>query len=235
VSAPSTRPCASGASQPPTSTSERWSLATYLCERFPPWPFFAVAALLAAPGILADATSASFGVGSWLRLGLALVLLLALRLADDLADREWDLRGPRRRSTIMAAEPSRAWRALQALALAGIAGLAVLPWGWGRIVGALALCAVLGAWYRWRPRPEQGSRFVNALVVLVKYPVLVALLWPAPAEGPWLAVLTLSYGGALVYELAHDPSTRPRDARWRPFALGAVLGLAAAGLVMGVA
>tara|TARA_R110002072_G_scaffold4192_1_gene29745 strand:+ start:135 stop:764 length:630 start_codon:yes stop_codon:yes gene_type:complete len=208
---------------------------SYLSQRFPPWPFFPLAGLLAAPGILSDARAGALGVESGSRIGVALVLLLALRLADDLADREWDLAQPRRRSTVMASEPSRAWRALQALALTALAGLALLPGGGVRIVGALALCAVLGGWYRWRPPPGSGSRFLNAVVVLGKYPAIVALLWPALGRGPGVGALALSYGGALGYELAHDPSTRPRGSGWSAFALGAALGLAAAGLVWSVA
>lgn len=218
--------------QVPEPAPLRWSFTTYLCERFPPWPFFVLAGALAAPGALADASAGALGVLSWLRIGLAVVLLLALRLADDLADRELDLAG-RRGPTIMAAEPSRAWRALQALALCGIAGLAALPLGSTRALGALLLCGVLGAWYRWRP-PE-ASRFLNALVVLAKYPALVALLWPAAGAAPPWGALALSYGGALGYELAHDPSARPRDPGWAAVALGAALGLAASAFAWGVA
>lgn len=215
----------SGATRP-------WSLASYLCERFPPWPWFALAGLLSAPALLAEARAGELGVGPWLRLGLALVLLLALRLGDDLADRERDLApnlsgGGRRKGTIMAAEPSRAWRALQALTLAGLAGLAVLPQAPWRLAGALGLCALLGGWYRWRP--PAGSRFRNALVVLVKYPALVALLWPTGLAPTW--ALLASYAGALAYELAHDPDARPELHEWGALAwvllaLGSLRGVA---------
>lgn len=214
------------------SKPTRWSLATYLCERFPPWPFFPLAALLAAPGVLSDAHAGGLGVASWLRIALSLLLLLSLRLADDLADRGRDEREHPTRHTVRA-DPSRAWRALQALALAGVAGLAVLPQAPLRVSCLLVLAGLLAAWYRWRPDRSE-PRLLNALVVLLKYPALVALLWPAREGAPLMGALALSYGGALGYELAHDPRTRPSQVPWFALSVAASLALVVGGVAWGV-
>jgi hypothetical protein len=114
-----------------------------------------------------------------LRLPVAWTALAALRLWDDLEDREADRR----------AHPERVWLGdaagrLGGLVAAGLLGVAC----W--MPGVLVLAGAVLLFYRLRP-----SRL--EVVLLLKYPVLVGLL-RGSLDAPGLAAMLLVYGGMLL-------------------------------------
>lgn len=160
------------------------------------WPGAALVVLVAA--------------GSW-DLPLALLLVAALRLLDDLLDLPHDrLAHPER---ALSRAPSTAPFALALLALLG-AGLALTT----RPLLLVGLVALLVAGARLPRAPRH-------LLVAAKYPALVLLLGGAP-----LAALAVGLAFA-AHEVLHDPTLRP--AGWPTAALA--LELAALVVLLPVA
>ena len=187
-----------------------FSLDAYLRERFPIRVFLPLGCGLVAPGVLAELGEGALRPAAGLRLGLCLLLLLALRLWDDLADREHD-RALHPGRHVVRTCPQAAWRVVFGLLACGLGGLAALPSPRIRVGASVCLGALLAAWYRWRP---PARRQLNAALVLLKYPALVGLLWCSPLRPAWIGSFGLSYGGALAYELVHDPRLRREGAPW---------------------
>ncbi len=138
-----------------------------------------------------------------LRLGLAYLLVVCLRLLDDLVDRASDrLRHPER-SLVRAASTGPH----VAVLCAGLASaLVTLHWiAPARAAGLVALLIALGSWYvvpRQRP-------WVHALALLAKYPALAVLLGTEGAQTlPRVAAMTLLYGALVLHERATDPDLR---------------------------
>lgn len=199
-----------------------FSLVAYLAERFPARIFLPLSCLLIAPGLIAEVETGRLRAASWtgwwtswgasgaLRWALSLGLLCALRLWDDLADREHD-RALHPERLVVRAAPAPAWRRVVGLLLCALAGLASLPAPGLRLSAALLLGGLLAAWYRWRPL---GRRQLNAALVLLKYPALIALLWPLAPRPALAGSVAMGYGAALSYELAHDAALRRQGPPW---------------------
>lgn len=137
------------------------------------------------------------------RVLLALWLVGALRLWDDLADRARDRERHPERVLARAASPRPFALALAAALAVGLASLAWLAPA--RAAGFALLSAGLAAWY------ARGSRrpWPHALVLLAKYPAL-ALLVGASSAATWprVTALSLLYLALVAYERATDPDLR---------------------------
>ena len=178
----------------------------YLGERARPTVFVplsllvAGAALFMAPGAVWD--TLDFAVCA----ARALLLILALRIWDDLQDRPRDaMRDPdrvtvRARSTAPLAWLGTALAAGAAMTLIGTAA----PLRRISILGAVVLSLVV--WYR--ARPAEPSRLASA-VLLAKYPALAILLAPSLDDfSPARAAISAGVLYAIVctYEFLEDRS-----------------------------
>ena len=154
--------------------------------------------------------AASIAGGPWpgaadavLRLGMAYLLVVCLRLLDDLVDRASDRIHHPERSLARAASTGPYVAALclgLATALVTLHGLAP-----ARAAGLVALLIALGSWYvipRQRP-------WIHALVLLAKYPALAALVGTEGAHTlPRVAAMALLYVALVLHERATDPELR---------------------------
>lgn len=122
---------------------------------------------------------------------IACLLVVALRIIDDLADRAHD--APREPDRI-ACQPDAAGPlsglALGASIVAALLLAASRPWPAILVVGAAY--ALVAGWYALRDRC-QASRLVNSHVVLAKYPLLVVAL-ALPPRDTWDADAVLRIG-----------------------------------------
>lgn len=154
-------------------------------------------------------------------LGPALLALVALRLADDLADLPHD-RGAHPERVLCRARPDALRAAAGAAAvLAGLAvALAALALGPGAaaalaavVAGTAAALALLGG---------AGGRPVRQVALLAKYPALALALAPAALD-PARAALApgVVLAAVVAHELLHDP--RAARARWAPALRAAAL------------
>lgn len=139
---------------------------------------------------------------------LAFAWLVALRLADDIADRDHDR--PRHRERVLVAAPSTR-PFVQAALLLGAAGVAAahLLLGPRVALGAAALFAGMVVFYR-LSAALRLPRLGHVHLVLLKYPAMIHLLAGAePAIGPerWRG-LAGAYLAATVWELAEDAELR---------------------------
>jgi hypothetical protein len=172
----------------------------YWSERFDLERFVPAAALLA----LAGAAAASGGViEGCIDSILALALLAQFRLWDDLADRERDR--PRHPERVLVAAATVTPFVAQTVALAAVNLLAVEFFhGPGAARLLLALNAAAGAYYFLRPAERTTA---GDLVLLAKYPALVAVLAGTPAQPLRLTVAALvTYAAACAFEAWHDAS-----------------------------
>lgn len=181
-------------------------LAEWRKTRFKALPFLPLAAAL-----LALAWPAGRGGLALTALGLlGLILLLQLRLVDELADREHDRERHPERVLVRASSLLPFQLAAAALALCGLGGcLLLLPPR--ATLTAAALLALMPLFYG-LSRLLQLPRLLHAQMVLLKYPVLVFVL----ADAPWppevnllrrLATTFLLIG---IYELVDDGELRAR-------------------------
>lgn len=182
------------------SRSSLESLARWRATRLPWWmltaaPLFLWAAGLAA-GLPDDAPQAGMALAA------AALLFVQFRLWDDLADLPDDRLAHPERVLCRAASRAPFRAAAAALAAANAALFAFMGHSAIRLAGFALLGAGLLAWYRFR-RAAHG--FANAQVVLVKYPVITALVCagPSPTAALLLAMLAV-YLGFSVYEILHD-------------------------------
>jgi 4-hydroxybenzoate polyprenyltransferase len=176
----------------------------YLAERARPTVFVPLAALIAASAWLAapvaSRSAASFGLCAI----QALLLVLALRVWDDLQDRARDA----------ARHPDRV--TVRARRTGPLIGLAVLLTACGALLltaatvpmARIAILASIGlglvVWYR--ARPAEPSR-LSSVVLLVKYPALAIALAPGLGElTPMRAVAAAGvlYLIACTYEYLED-------------------------------
>ncbi len=132
-----------------------------------------------------------------------LVLMLAFRVWDDIEDRSRDAREHPNRVTVVAESIAPLIAVAIALAVAGLALIALGPRAAARLGVVGGAVAVLGAWYRLRPVVTRGV--INGHIVLLKYPALAFAVSPA---APPLAALAALYLVLCVYEVVDDPSLR---------------------------
>jgi 4-hydroxybenzoate polyprenyltransferase len=170
-------------------------------ERTRPSRFAVLALAVAAAG----ATGAPWpGAPAFLgRAALALVLVLALRLLDDLVDLHRDRAQHPARVLPRAPSPRPFVVALASTLALGGAALALL--GPMRLAGLALLVLLLGGWY------ALGTRrpWPHALVLLAKYPALALLVGaPDAAPGPRALALGLLYAALVAHERATDPALR---------------------------
>ncbi len=165
------------------------------------WRFPLLATAIVAAGMAGGPWPGAAGAA--LRLGTAYLLVVCLRLLDDLVDRASDrLRHPER-SLVRAASAGQH----VAVLCAGLASALVTLHGVApaRAAGLVALLVALGSWYvipRQRP-------WIHALVLLAKYPALAVLLGTSGAHTlPRVAAMTLLYGALVLHERATDPDLR---------------------------
>lgn len=135
-----------------------------------------------------------------LRLALAFLLVVSLRLVDDLVDLRSDRETHPERVLVRA-------RSIAPYVVCAIAGLAasffvLLAHSPSRAPGLIALLAGLGCWYSL----GQRAPWIHALVLLSKYPALVLLLGSEGMGHPArIASAALLYTALLFYERATDP------------------------------
>jgi len=181
-------------------------VARYLAERARPTVFVPLALLiaetawLAAPG--AERNFASFSVCAM----QALLLVLALRIWDDLQDRERDAARHPDRVTVRARRTAPLVALGTALALGGALSLAGDSVPLSRIAILVATLVGLCVWYR--TRPSEPSRLAG-IVVLAKYPAIAIAL--APGLGDLTALRAAAAAGSLyliacAYEYLEDRS-----------------------------
>ncbi len=189
----------------------------YLIERYPARRFVPLALLLASAGMLAVPGTERLGAVAALTTGLwaalaAYVAVLALRVWDDLQDRERDASVHPDRITLRddAATP------LRYLELVSAAAAIVLIATGSRPMTRLFVFALLGAafglWYRARASLDV-SPVLAAHVVLIKYPVIAYLVAPGVVHGTKGLVLAAPvmvtvYLLVCIHEGLHDPQLR---------------------------
>ena len=185
-------------------------ILAWLRERYPLRTFAPLAVLLAAASVAtSDGSTTGFSAVAW-SAALALLLVLAFRLWDDLEDVPSDrIEHPRR---VLPNAASRApFVALLGVASAGAAaGVFARPAAMPRLATAVAGCAALFLWYRYRAVVGADAS-VNAHVVLLKYPLIAWLVTPGGHDREWTAVLAplaLVYLALCVHEALHDPRIR---------------------------
>ena len=159
----------------------------YMIERYPARRFVALALLLSGSGFLAmlpeqraDLTEAFV---SFIRGALvASLIVLALRVWDDLEDRGHDALAHPDRVTVRpeAAVPLRYLSLVSGGGAIALVAIGVEP------VNRLLICALLGValgiWY-WARTSLSASRVIAAHVVLAKYPVIAYVAAPGTLRG----------------------------------------------------
>ncbi len=184
----------------------------YLGERYPAALFLPLAATVAACGL--TLTPSAGPIVMVLVVAATWLLLLTLRLLDDLADRDADREKAQNRITVRVGD-SRPWLTMAALSLGGAGVLLTAVHGIAGALPAVATVLALALWYAARPWVPGPQRF-NALVVMAKYPlVAMAVAGTVPTAPAPSAVLATLYGCALTFEFTHDPVTAPsRSYAW---------------------
>jgi 4-hydroxybenzoate polyprenyltransferase len=138
---------------------------------------------------------------------LALLLVLQLRLWDDLRDVEQDRQIHPERVLCQAVSLRPFWGLLFVLMAINL-GLAMLLRGWHAVVLLLGLHSLLATWYGWRGSANTWPAF-NYHVVLLKYPLIVWMLGAVTVADVVSAPLVVStvvvYLGVCIFEVAHDP------------------------------
>ncbi len=213
----------------------------YMVERYPARRFVALALFVSGSGFLAVPSpqrgNAADAFGSVIRGALvAYLIVLALRVWDDLEDRSLDAFAHPDRITVRP-EATTPLRYLS-LVSGGIA-IALVAIG-AEPMNRLLICAVLGialaAWYRLRASLSP-SRVFAAHVVLAKYPVIAYLAAPEAlrrSSGLALAapVFIAMYLLLCIHEALDDPELfRSRVGR-RVLVAESVLMLPLLGLVI---
>ena len=134
---------------------------------------------------------------------LAALFIAQFRLWDDLADRAHDTRHHRQRGLPGSVHGARFGLVCMAAALP-ILSLLCLRDGWAAGAAYLLLCAAMGLLYL---ASRTGSRLMRAHLVLLKYPMFIAI---AASGRPWPLVLGLGASLWLLlaaHELLSDKTT----------------------------
>jgi 4-hydroxybenzoate polyprenyltransferase len=154
-------------------------IAGYLVERARPSVFIPLAMLIAASAWVAAPGTPPSGTDFALCATEALLLVLALRVWDDLQDRARDAARHPDRVTVRARRvgPLVALAVLLAVCGALLLGTATSPAARIAIVGSIGLGLLV--WYR--VRPTEPSR-LSGIVLLAKYPALAIALAPGLGE-----------------------------------------------------
>jgi hypothetical protein len=179
-------------------------VTAYLTERARPMVFVPLALLIAEAAWLAAPDSRQSVAGLATRAVQALLLVLALRVWDDLQDRKRDAVRHPDRVTVRFRRAVPLVGLGVAFAIGGVVCLAVDTVPRLRITLLVGIAFGLLAWYRLRP--AEPSR-VASMALLAKYPALAIVLAPgleevAPVRAT-LAAATL-YVVACTYELMED-------------------------------
>jgi hypothetical protein len=154
-------------------------IAGYLVERARPSVFIPLAMLIAASAWVAAPGKPPSATDFALCATEALLLVLALRVWDDLQDRARDAARHPDRVTVRARRigPLVALAVLLAVCGALLLGTATSPAARIAIVGSIGLGLLV--WYR--VRPTEPSR-LSGIVLLAKYPALAIALAPGLGE-----------------------------------------------------
>ena len=166
-------------------------------------PSLAAGVLLVAAGALtADRTEGGRAVG--IAVALAILLVTAFRIADDLIDRHEDSR--RHPDRLPGAADSAVPFVVPAIASWSAAAVLVFEHAGAPGAGLLAgFTLLMAVWYRWRgPRSAARDR-----VLLLKYPIFSAVIAGGAAIRTMRGALALVvvYLCACTYEWAHDPES----------------------------
>jgi len=150
-------------------------VAGYLAERARPTVFVPLALLIAETAWVAAPGPARSAAGFAMCATQALLIVLALRVWDDLQDRRRDAARHLGRITVRARRVAPLVGLSVVLAAGGAASLlgATIP----RVRIAILVAIVLGLIVWYRTRPMEPSR-LGGFVLLVKYPVLAIALAP---------------------------------------------------------
>jgi 4-hydroxybenzoate polyprenyltransferase len=182
-------------------------LWAYVRTRFPLWlaaslPLLLVLAALRERVAFDSETAVAFV--------MALALVLALRLWDDLCDRELDRQVHPERVLCQAASVGPFVGLLVVLIAINFA-LAMLLRGWWAAAILLGLHALLTVWYALRDRCNWGP-VANYHIVLLKYPLIALMLGARTASEIASAPILFSAGavylGLCIVEAAHDARLR---------------------------
>lgn len=154
----------------------------WIASRMPARLFGAAALLIVGAAALAGTPTAVWTLGA---AATVLLLLFQFRLWDDLADAPFDrVRHPERYMPRCASTaPFRA--ALGAASASSLAAVFLLS-GPAPAAGLVLFDLALAAWYRRAPGTRKG--IAGTLLLLLKYPVFVLLVAPAPRDPLLLAL-----------------------------------------------
>lgn len=213
------------------------AVAAWRRSRFPLSLYLPLAVLLVVAALVGAEGEHAARV-LW-RLGLALLLLLAFRLWDDLADRERDRRTHPER--VLARVPSTGvfWLMLVVLLVVAMVMVATrhdlfVSWWLPLALMVAAVFYYNGYCQWWRGR---RSLWPTALLPLIKYPCFVFVL-QAPGPSTWPRVLAplLVYATATIFEVLHDEQLRRTyAAHWVRMPAAAIFALATGLLTWGQA
>ena len=182
-------------------------LLCYARERLLRPRILALVVLVAAAGWLGAwaGGSPAAAVSLPMALLLAMLLIVPLRLIDDLADRPVDrIRHPDR----VLSRSTRPGRFAAAAVLLVVLALAMLP-AMAAAGFALVVVAAL-ARYRWRRPPDPGNPVPDRMILL-KYPVCVLLIaGRADTVALWIAAIAVYAIVLLLDELDRPRPVRPR-------------------------
>ena len=217
------------------------TIRRYMVERYPARRFVALALFVSGSGFLAMPSAqrgdAAGAFGSVMRGALvAYLIVLALRVWDDLEDRNHDASAHPDRITVLpeATTPLRHLTMVSGGIAMALVAIGVEPMN--RLLICAVLVVALAAWYRLRASLSP-SRVIAAHVVLAKYPVIAYLAAPeALRAGSGLAlaapVFIAMYLLLCIHEALDDPELfRSRVGR-RVLVAESVLMLPLLGLVI---
>ncbi|HVF39591.1 MAG TPA: hypothetical protein VM939_06790 [Gemmatimonadaceae bacterium] len=205
----------------------------YLSERYPAKRFVPFALFLAAAGMLAVPGAEDFRTAATLRSGLlaaftGYLIVLVLRIWDDLQDRKHDAHVHPDRITLRDDAP-RSLRYLARLSASGaILILAAGSHPAPRLLVLALLAASLGVWYGAREL-SKPMPVIGAHIVLIKYPVIAYIVAPGSTgsarellmAAPMLIAVYLLL---CIHEVLDDPALRrSRTARGVLIAESAVM------------
>jgi hypothetical protein len=184
------------------------TIVSYLRERVPV-AIFGPAILLTAALALWAAAPVDVGPAGIRAIVLAALIIVQLRVWDDLEDREADAAAHPNRVLVNA--PSGPVQ-IFAWALAVSSGLVIIIGAdtWTALACFLLLETWMGLAYR-LVRARVSPRRWQYQILLVKYPAIVAVVTLAgstpPSMGRLLVAAVLTYAGAVAFEIAHNRTT----------------------------
>ena len=185
-------------------------ILAWIRERYPLRIFAPLAVLLAAAGVATSDGSAASLFAVARSAALALILVLAFRLWDDLEDAEHDRLDHPYRVLPNATRRAPFLLVLGVVSLCSMAGLRSLPVPAVRLTAAVVGAGMLLLWYRGR-RLARADATLNAHVVLLKYPLIAWLVAPGAHDREWITVLpalAVVYLALCVHEALHDARIR---------------------------